>query len=190
MKIYKVTHTMEAPGAYPVPDPDRFAREVLSKLRELKEDAEVGPFQLADHSRVGASFYKVSDSVLVFSEQVMHSEMGGMLCFSGNVHPSKLLDSGEEIFFLNVTAVYNCLNVGESYFRGLSGGEQKGVNDGIGIMRYAFFPKLIGDSAIFRIPQLSRTIFVQADGGSDDFHALYHEAGLKGLDFAEVWSDE
>ena len=189
MKIYKVTHTMDAPGAYAVPDPDRFAREVLFKLSELKEDAEVGPFQLADHSRVGASFYKVSDGVLVFSEQVMHSEMGGMLGFSGNVHPSKLLDSGEEIFFLNVTAVYNCLNVQESYFRGLDVKEQKGVNEGIGITRYAFFPKLIGDSSIFRIPQLTRTIFVEADGSGGDFHALYHAAGLKGLDFEEVWSD-
>lgn len=191
MKIYKISHTFRvAPSAFAVPDPDLFAREVLSKLRDLKEDAEVGPFQLADHERAGALFYKVSDHVLLFSEQVLHSEAGVELCASGNVHPTKLLDSGEEIFFLNVTTIYNCLNAQESGFRTLDGKAEVGVDSRMGVVNHVFFPKLIGDSSIFKIPQSSRTLYAVSCGAGDDFYTRYHEAGLTGLTFEEVWSDE
>ena len=105
-----------------------------------------------------------------------------MLSFSGNIHPTKLVDTGEDIFFLNVTAIYDCLNVEEST---ACGSDEYGA-----LEKYVFFPELIGESRIFKIPQLRKGIFVRADGAGDDFHALYHAAGLKGVDFVEVWSDE
>lgn len=190
MKIFRVTHSAEAPEIYSVPDPDRFAREVLFNLSELSEASDVGRFQLSDPARGGADFYKLAESVLVFSRKVYRSECGQNLDFCGNVHESNLADlSGEEILFLNVKASYNCLDLAHTVFFAAGGREALGVDSGFGIKKPAFFPKLIGDSSIFKIPQMKTAIFVACDGGGEDFYSRYRDAGLRGLSFREVWSD-
>lgn len=190
MRVFRIVHSPEAPEIYPVPDPDRFAREITFRLSELGEDADIGTFQLADPTRGGADFYKVCESVLVFSKKVYLSDCGQNLDFSGNVHQSKFADgSDEELFFLNVTAAYNCLDIARTVFYAAGGREVVGADSGFGIKEPAFFPKLIGDSSIFKIPQMKTAIFVACDGGGEDFYSRYQDAGLRGLSFREVWSD-
>ncbi|RYD83888.1 MAG: hypothetical protein EOP84_07020 [Verrucomicrobiaceae bacterium] len=188
MKIFKISHSSDAPGVHAVPDPGKFVKEVLFKLRQVGPDAEIGPFQLAEHDKVRAPFYKVSDSVLLFSEQVLLSPLGSILGFSGNVHFTSLLDSGEPLFFLNVTALYNCLNAPKTLFRGLDG-DQLGVDSQMGVSKYSFFSNLIGDSEVFKIPQVIGAIFFACRSEDRCFQTLYGETGFKGLTFEQVWED-
>jgi hypothetical protein len=190
MKILKITHPLGTPAIHPIPDPDKFAEEIMSprNLRALDRNTKIGAFQKADYHSSSDGFYLLSDFVLVFTRAVYDSEMGRLLDFSGNVHPCTLQDTGESLYFLNVTAVYNCLDVAETTFS-TGRSQEKGVDHGLGMTAYAFFPKLIGDSKLFRIPQ-SLSIFAASDGSSDDFYGAYQNAGLGGLSFTEVWSDE
>lgn len=189
MKIFRISHTSDAPPIYPVPDPDKFAAEVLGHLSELEESASIPGFQMADPAMSGSGFFNLSNRALVFSKEVYLGEMGRSLGFSGNVHPTSLVDTGEQLFFLNVTAMYNCLDIAKTTFF-KSRGEEIGVDHGMGIKEPAFFPKLIGDSLIFRIPQMKSAIFVASDGSGfeEDFYSIYQSSGALGLAFKEVWS--
>ena len=191
MKVYQITHPVETPIVHPVPDPDKFAAEVLSvlKLPTLDPATEIGPFQKGDINSSSDGFYRLSNSVLLFTQAAYDSEMSRLLDLAGNVHPSVLLDTGEKLYFLNVTAVYNCLDAANTVFY-TRRGEEKGVDHGKGVKTPAFFPKLFGDSKLFRIPQMPLTIFAASDGSGDDFYQAYRNSGLHGLKFTEVWSDE
>lgn len=191
MRIFRVSHTSDAPPVHPVPDPDAFATEVLGRLSELEESTSIPSFQMADPAMSGSGFFNLSNKVLVFSKDVYLGEMGRSLGFSGNVHPTTLTDTGEELFFLNVTAVYNCLDISKTTFFKRRG-EEVGVDHGMGIKEPAFLPKLIGDSFIFRLPQMKSAIFVASNGSGyeEDFYTIYQSAGASGLAFKEVWSGE
>ncbi len=188
MKIFRLTHTLEAPPIASTPDPDLFTREILRDLSKLPRDASVGSFQMGDPGLQADGFYRLSNSVLVYTKEVYLSPLGYSLDYSGNVHPSKINSLNEEIFFLNVTAFYNCLDVNKTVFL-KSRGEEMGVDHGCGIKAPAFFPKLIGDSKIFHVPQLRNTILVASDGSGreEDFYTLYKQSGYRGLEFIEVW---
>lgn len=62
--------------------------------------------------------------------------------------------------------------------------------EGYGMAKFAFFPELIGDSPIFRMPQTKDRLYVATDGSGDanDFYTLYQASGFKGLQFKEVWT--
>lgn len=189
-KIFVVTHNVDAPTVAATPDPDAFFRTVMRDLSALDESAQIPPFQLIDPSAKGYGFYNISNKVLLFDRAVFLGPLGPSLEISGNIHPTTLNDTKDELFFLNVTAIYNCLNIAETvYHRRV--GEDVGVDHGLGVKRPAFFPKLIGDSYIFRIPQMKYAVFVASDGsGSDeDFYTLYQSSENRGLIFQELWSD-
>ena len=190
-KIFLVSHTVEAPAVVATPDPDAFFKSIMRDLSILDENAPMPPFQLTDPSKRGDGFFNISNKVLLFDKSIYLGELGRSLGFSGNVHDSILNDTSEEIFLLNVTAVYNCLNLAETVFKS-SNGEEMGVDHGMGIKKLVFFPKLIGDSYIFRIPQRKSAIFVATDGSGtqEDFYTLYQASGIRGLAFEEVWSGE
>lgn len=191
MKVYQITHPVETPIVYPIPDPDKFAAEVLSvlKLPTLDPATKIGPFQKGDINSSSDGFYRLSNSVILFTQAVYDSPMSRLLDLAGNVHPTTLQDTGEKLYFLNVTAVYNCLDAAGTIFYTRMG-DEKGVDHGKGVKVPAFYPKLIGDSKLFRIPQMPLTIFAASDGGGDDFYKAYQESGLSGLKFTQVWSDE
>lgn len=192
MKIYRVLHTTNAPSIYPVPDPDRFAAEVLRKIPDLDASASIGAFQMADPTQSRSGFFNLSNKVLVFSEDVYLSEMGRALGYSGDVHRPTFADTGDNLCFLNVTATYNCLDFPNTTFYGKRRSEVVGVDHGNGVKTPAFLPKLIGDSWIFRVPQMKSAIFIASDGSGieEDFCTLYQSSGLSDLDLREVWSVE
>ncbi len=53
------------------------------------------------------------------------------------------------------------------------------------IKRYVFFPDLVRDQWIFKIPQLPRPTFV-----TDRFVDLVNQNHLTGFDFVEVWGEK
>lgn len=191
MNIFRLTHTLESPPICSTPDPDFFAEKVLMNLDQLKADVVIGDFQLGDPNLNGDGFYRLGNSVLVFSREIYLGPLGYSLNFSGNAHPAKINGTDEDIFFLNVTAVYNCIDIENTIFF-KPRGEEMGVDHGMGVKKPAFFSKLIGDSSIFRVPQMMSTIFVASNGlgYEEDFYTLYRSSGIRGLLFEKVWSDE
>ncbi len=189
MKIYKLKHTQGLGSIYAAPNNERFVAEFLRKLPEVPAEFKISSFQLADPTQPSADFYRIDNSVLVFSKKVYMGPLGQSLTYAGNIHETTLNDTGEEVFLLNVTAVYNCLDKDRTGFRS-SHGEEKGVDHRMGVITPAFFSGLIGDSSLFRVPQqLRSTIYVasRGHGSSDDFYFMYQQSGLKGLEFEEVW---
>jgi len=190
-KIFLVSHTIEAGYVAVTPDSDAFYKSIMNNLSSLDENAQIPPFQLLDPSKKGDGFYCINNQVLLFDKAIYFGDMGVSLGFSGNVYRTILNDTREEIYFLNVTAKYNCLNLAETIFYKRHG-DEKGVDHGMGVKKPAFFPKLIGDSFIFRIPQMSYGIFVATNGTGyeEDFYTLYQSAGIRGLAFEELWTCE
>jgi hypothetical protein len=190
MNIYRLFHTTQAPRIAATPNHDKFASEILGNLTNLPIEAAMPPFQLEDPALVSQGFFHLSNSVLVFTKPIYLGLMGSVLNRAGDVHPSKLNDTGEEIFLLNVLASYNCVDRSRSVFYTPTG-EELATDHGMGIKKPAFFPNLIGDSWIFKIPQMQSVVFVASDGsgGADDFYSLYNESGMQELRFDLVWTE-
>jgi hypothetical protein len=191
MNVYQVYHTEEAPRIYATPNHDQFAANVLLDLTRLAEDAKIPAFQKANPELSCKGFFHLSNSVLVFTKATYASRVGPSLDLAGRVYVSKITDTAEQVYFLNVTAFYNCLDRAQTVFYSPSG-EETGVDHQMGIKSPAFFTNLIGDSLIFKIPQMPSVIFAASDGTGteNDFYTLYRESALEGLRFKLVWNGQ
>lgn len=159
----------------------------MNSLDQLDEDSDIPKFQLTDANAKITGFFNLSNKVLVFTKDVYLGELGYSLGYSGIVCNSVLTDTGEDIFFLHVTAMYNCLNLEETIYYSPKG-EEMGHDYGMGIKFPKFHANLIGDSNIFRIPQMKSSIFVKSDGLDDesDFYTKYKKLSAVGLNFKKI----
>jgi hypothetical protein len=192
MKIYQLMHRAGVGSIIATPRNDHFVSEYLRKFPDLPAEAVVPSFQLADPAKAHADFFRIDNSVLVFTKKILMSPLGQSLAYAGNIHPTTLNDTGEEIFLLNVTAEYNCLDQANTIFH-TAHGDEKGVDHQMGIKTPAFFTTMIGDSSLFRLPQKRRSAIYVASRGhesSDDFYHTFHQLGLTSIEFRQVWDDE
>ncbi|MGJ8678521.1 MAG: hypothetical protein ACSHX0_13485 [Akkermansiaceae bacterium] len=63
----------------------------------------------------------------------------------------------------------------------------------VSIDDFAFHRNRLGESSIFKIPETVRAgiyTFTGLKDPEDEFKTAYEAAGLKGLLFEEIWSDE
>lgn len=194
IKIFKLSHTLGNPRVFATPNHESFVDEFLDKIPSIPPDVKIPKFQLADIEKKTQAFYLVSNSILVFSKEVYMGPLGRILSFSGDVFETTLNDTGEELFLLNVTAMYNCIDHASTIYTAPPPLKQeRGVDHQMGIKVPAFFPNLIGDSSLFRIPQHKRSAIYVASRGhedSDDFYYMYQQSGLKGLEFQQVWDGD
>jgi len=194
MKILKLSHSLSCPGIFATPRNDTFVRDILGIIPLLPKDVRMPKFQLADIETKNQAFYLLSNSVLVFNKEVYLGPLGGILSFAGDVFETTLNDTGEELFLLNVTSMYNCIDHANTIYNAPPPIKQeRGVDHQMGIKVPAFFPSLIGDSSLFRIPQHKRSAIYVASRGhedSDDFYYMYQQSGLKGLEFQQVWDGD
>ncbi len=192
VRIFEIGYTDKAPPIAATPNNDQFWREIMRDLDTLPADATIPPFQLIRAPFTTAKgFFNLPSKALVFTERVLSSSLGEFLEYSGNIHKTQLNDTGEEIFFLNITACYNCMDRNNTTFNAPNG-EELGVDHEMGIRKPAFFPNLIDESLIFKIPNMSHLILVASDdtGHSQDFYRAYQESGLEELKFNLVWEGE
>jgi len=166
----------------------------MGLVPEIPENAQMPKFQLAVAEAINQPFYLIDNSVLVFSKDVYLGPLGRILSFAGNVFETTLNDTGEELFFLNVTAMYNCIDHASTVYNAPPPlRQERGVDHQMGIKTPAFFPGLVGDSSLFRIPQHKRSAIYVASRGhedSDDFYHVYQQLGLKNLEFRQVWDGD
>ncbi|WP_269539369.1 hypothetical protein [Cerasicoccus fimbriatus] len=137
-------------------------------------------------SRRGNFFGMISDK-FVFDEHVYESDLLDILERAGEVLPAKLADTGENLYFLNVTYCINALDVENSYI------ERSPVfkhTPGM-IRRHSFYPSRLGDAVPFKLPQTVRT-HIYCDTGrmseDDEFYTQYHNLGFTGLEFESLWT--
>jgi hypothetical protein len=61
----------------------------------------------------------------------------------------------------------------------------------VSITRFAFRPERLPDSSLFKAKAAPAKIFVRTGLPEDrDFKAQYEKAGMRGLEFREIWNDE
>lgn len=191
MEIYRVSTSKTSPQIFPAPDPDAFFSALPSALSgKAVEKLECEGFQFELPRAEPAGFYRLSDRFLVFDRSIYLSEVGRLLGFAGEVIETTVFGLPDPVFFLDVTAQYNCLDVQRTEFFDRHGSKM-GVDTGMGVKTPAFYPKLIGDSSIFRIPQKRASILVATSDveSSDDFYQVFSASGLSGLNFELIWRD-
>lgn len=97
------------------------------------------------------------------------------------------LETGEELFILNVLEVCNCLDQERTKFDYYSDGTRGRV------LAPVFHIDRWPESSIFKIPELIRThvlTYVDVKGSEDEFYTAYKNSGLSGLRFEEMFSSE
>ncbi len=188
-KILRIFPSAEAPCIVPLPEAAAEMQAIMQNLRTLDRDARIPHFQLVDPTnKLGCGFFNFCNGVLVFNQSVWDSELHTSLGYSGSVHSTILKDTGEEIYFLNVTGMENCLNFADTVYRTPTGGEEKGVNHNLGVIKPAFYPKSIGKN-VFHVCQIPGEIFAASDEAEgDDFYFEYQQSDFRGLQFEELWS--
>jgi hypothetical protein len=188
-KILRIFPSAEARCIVPVPEAAAEMQAIMQNLRTLDAVARIPHFQLVDHtSNLGGGFFNFCNGVLVFNQSVWESDLRPSLEYSGSIHSTILRDTGEEIHFLNVTGMENCLNFAETVYRTPAGGEEKGGNHNLGVIKPAFYPKNIGKN-VFHVYQIPGEIFAASDGAEgDDFYFEYQKSHFRGLQFEELWS--
>jgi hypothetical protein len=191
MQVYHVTTSQSLPQIFPAPDPDGFFAALPSAPSgEPVTALECEGFQFEVPQSEPAGFYRLSNRFLVFDRAIYMSDIGRLLDYAGNAIETQIFGLPESVFFLDVTAEYNCIDIRKSEFFDRRG-SVVGTDTGMGVKSASFFTKLIGDSSIFRIPQKRSSLFtVSADSESpDDFYHVYHSLELTGLNFDLIWKD-
>lgn len=126
---------------------------------------------------------------LIFDGAVMNDYVARThLELAGEILPARL-ESGEQLYVLNVTEVANALDHETTMFRKDRLGQSI-----MGVLRYAFKTERMIQSSIFKIPEMMRTDVLTVSGRfpepEDEFYAAYQPSGLRGLTMREVWCSE
>lgn len=187
MKIFELGYTPFAPIILATPSHDQFCGEVIGNIKTFPETGIIPPMQLRDPEQKAQGFFSLSDSLIAFNQDAFNGPLGYSLGMAGNIHKTVLNDTGEALYVLNVTAIYNCLDRSKTVFYKRRG-EELGVDHKLGIKSPAFFSDLIGDSWIFKIPQRMHAIYIASDGRglTEDFYTLYQQSGMQELKFKQV----
>jgi hypothetical protein len=129
------------------------------------------------------NFYMGVPNALIFDQKVYDSELFTLFEMAGEILPIHL-ESGEELYALNVLECVNMLNKEDTIYDFYDDGT-KGR-----ILNYSFYENRISESAIFKIPETSNSEVLTYSGvhdSEDEFFHLYKKLGFKGLVFKEIW---
>ena len=189
VKIYRVTTDHEAYALLPS-DKKIFRKAKMFQLdRMLRDWDSKSEFYVRDPSRTNKeNFFYLSPGTLVFDHEVYKSDLGEILARSGELLPAKVELPEEDVFILNTTTCYNCLDIKKSKLRKTPDGTVV-----IQIFEHVFHSDRIGIETLFKIPETKATTIYTVtglDNDRDEFYTLYKESGFTGLKFEEVWSED
>jgi len=177
MAIIYLIDSKNSKRILPYPNPDQFASVFISQFRGEPIEKWEGEKEFRLESLKGGptDFLYLNERTLAFTEEVLMSDFGDLLCRAGELLDGRLVDSQEPIYVINITAVYNCTKIDETDLAS----DPK---------RIIFQPGLIGDSSLFKIPQAGELLLTISGEGSEfeDFYLQYIESGFKGLNFVKV----
>ena len=141
-------------------------------------DSWVPPKVFVQYPRAKKSdFFQSNSSILIVNEKARDA-LNSHLAFAGELLPLPYND--EMYFILNVTECIDALDR-----------ERSEIQFG-DVRRPVFRPDRFTESTLFKVPEDDLRIYVR-EGESDfdmEFRQAVEAAGLQGLRFVEVWSDE
>ncbi len=129
-------------------------------------------------------FYQFDPGILITSPRAT-DVLRGELELAGELLP--LPYKGKEYTVLNVTECIDCLDQEGSKWLRTSLGEE------IYPLEYSFHKHRFTESSLFKIPETHKSEILVVEGlkdPEDEFRYIVESAGLKGLIFQEIWSDE
>jgi hypothetical protein len=190
MKVFSIQHD---PKFASIVAHDNSSATDLSNLSADDIHEFVSPgFRLNEPEKPLGNFYFLNDTALVF-DKVADEAMGNFIeaAGAGNTGPLQLFDIEVDgvgtLYLLNVVEECNALNRNESQIVKGSWKETLALN------RLVFHSQRIYSySSLFKIHDLDYgpiLTFTEKENQEHDFIRTYHEAGLAGLVFRELWSD-
>lgn len=129
-------------------------------------------------------FYQFGGAAPIASPRATEA-LRGFFEEAGELLP--LPHAGTEYTLLNVTECINCLDHERSAWLLTQDGER------VYPTRYVFHPDRFSESALFKIPETHRGEVLVVEGlrdPEDEFRAVVERAGLKGLRFEELWTED
>lgn len=173
-------------------DSSSSATDISSLQADVIENYKAPVCRLKDLSVPQGNFYYLNDTALVFDdatdrltgEFLGHASLGEMYELD--------VDGAGTLYLLNVVETLNPIDKNASEW--VPGSWQKTI----AMNKLIFHPKRVsGMSSLFKIPELDFKPILCFSGFTfdgfpqeHDFYKFYHEHGLTGLSFTEIWSGE
>jgi hypothetical protein len=129
------------------------------------------------------NFYIGVNGALVFDQAVYDSELFTLFEIAGEILPIHL-ESGEDLYALNILECVNMLNEAKTTFDLYDDGSRGRI------LKHAFYKDRISESSIFKIPETSRVeilTYTDVHDKDDEFFYLYKSLNFTGLKFEELY---
>ena len=191
MKIYKITPDFDCHSLQPS-DSENYLK---IKPFGLKAITEIWPESMQFYIRYPldtkqGDILHLAKGGLAIKKSLLETDIGELLNYAGEILDISIETINDSYVVLNPLQYFNCLDRDNSEFRTTPDGSVV-----VEIFKYSFFKDRIGFSDFFKIPETHMTSLYTATPTEEDpedksFYSLYHELGLIGIKFKEVWSDE
>lgn len=159
---------------------------LLSRMNNPIGDFAFPSFYVSTPKASVSNFYPIGYELLAFDE-IARNALWDVIGEAGEHYSVEVEDVGTLSIF-NVTETCDALDHDKSVWREEDDGEKYVV------LKHVFNPeRIVGKSCLFKIAEnrYSKILCVTgAPNQQGDFYTRYHEAGLTGLKFTELWSDE
>jgi len=134
-----------------------------------------------------ANFFALFNSSALVCDKNAADMLAWYWGMCGELLPMELED-GRKMFILNVLDCPNVLDKENTEYDCYDDGTRSNR-----IIKYSFHKNRFHESSIFKIPETAKTEILTYTGvkaSEDEFYNAYHESGLQGLTFEEVYCDE
>ena len=165
-------------------------REVFSSLSDYAnplDHPKFPNFYIPNLKEKPGNFYSLGINSLLFDQKALEA-LKPSIELAGQLFPVSVEQLGT-LTYCHLREMCDCLDEEKS-----KGPIHPATGTASPLKKFVFYPsKVHSQSGLFRIPQgLSAKIFAVTDipSRNDDFYSLYQAAGLTGLEFRKVWSDE
>ena len=190
MKIYIIEHDPVYAAVEPK-DPDQTLVNLDFQADELKEFLDPG-FRLVDKQKKRGNFYFLNDTALVF-DQIAFEAMSPFIDYSAtpnNVGLHQLFDV--QVDGVGTLYIKNMIEASNPVNKQASEWDPDNWKRTIEMGKLVFHRERVrSTNGLLKIPELNyRPLLVHTDVSNreHDFLICYHEKGLTGLMFREIWS--
>jgi hypothetical protein len=182
MKVFQMRVDVSRYQFFLTDPPEAFARLRMDCV-PLADAWEPPPVFVLYPKYLRGDFFSADCSVLIASPRATEA-LRQQFEWAGEVLP--LPYKGETFGVVNVLKCIDALDQDKTAFR--VGTRPTAYRE---IQRYAFRPERLVETSLFKIPETNQIFVLE---GTNDFEMEFREAvaaaGLKGLIFTEIWSDE
>lgn len=185
MKIYKIkTESNSVQILSPVNNVDRGLNLLTFNCESRNKKWEEIEVYIQNPATKPKNFFSMPSGILVCDDSALNV-CRTVFEMSGEILPVHV-ERGSKLYVINVSECMNGLNNDTTEWAYYKDGSKSRI------LKYGFYPdRVLNESSIFKIPETAKIdIFCWAyiKNPNDEFYHLYHEHGLTGLVFEELYS--